>query len=168
MKRLLALLVVVFTMSGFAQFKDSGFPSSDIKDGILAKPSSSLFGFLNSSNFQMKQSYSLSYSSFGSQGLAMGVYTNSMSYKFSNNLNVQLEASIVHSPYSTLGKDFQNSLNGVYITNAAVNYRPWKDFSISVQYRNLPYSLYSPYSYYGGYNYGLYNGFGNNDPFFGR
>ncbi|MCL5027730.1 MAG: hypothetical protein M1480_01785 [Bacteroidetes bacterium] len=168
MKKLFVLLVVVFSVSGFAQFKDSGFPTADIKDGILAQPSSSLFGFINPDNFQMKQSYSLSYSSFGNQGLALGVYTNSMMYKFNNNLNVQLDASIIHTPYSTLGKQFNNSLNGIYISKAAVNYQPWKNFSISIQYRNLPYNYYSPYSYYGGYNYGFFNGFDNNDSFFNR
>ena len=168
MKKLFAIMIVVFSVSGFAQFKDSGFPVTNVNDGILAKPSTNLFGFINPDNFQMKQSYSLSYSSFGSQGLALGVYTNSMMYKFNNNLNVQLDASIIHTPYSTFGKQFNNSLNGIYISKAAVNYQPWKDFSISIQYRNLPYSYYSPYSYFGGNNYGFFNGFDNNDSFFNR
>ena len=169
MKKLLILLFAVFTVSSFAQFKDSGFPTSNVDEGILAKPSSSLFGFLSSSNFQMHQSYSLSYSTFAGQGLAMGVYNNSMSYKFSDNLNVQLDASIVHTPYSTLGQQFNNNINGIYISNAAINYRPWKDFSISVQYSRLPYNYYSPYSYYGGgYASGFYSAFGNDNPFMGR
>ncbi len=165
MKKLLILLLGVFTMSTFAQFKDPGFPTTDVKDGIINNSSNSLFGFINPDNFQMKQSYSLSYSSFGSQGLALGVYTNSMMYKFSNNLNVQLDASIIHTPYSTFGKNFNNNLNGIYISKAAVNYQPSKDFSISIQYRNLPYSYYSPYSYYGGYGLGYLNSFNDEDPF---
>jgi len=167
MKKLLAVFVLAFSISGFAQFKDSGFPTSDIRDGILAKPSSSLFGFLSSPNFHMNQSYSLSYSTFGNQGLALGVYTNSMSYDFSKNLNVQLEASIVQSPYSTLGSDFQKSINGIYLSRAAVNYRPWKDVSISFQYSRLPYNYYSPYSL-GGLGGGWYSGYGGMDPFWGR
>ncbi len=167
MKKLLVVFVLAFSISGFAQFKDSGFPTTDVKDGILAKPSSSLFGFLSSPNFHMNQSYSMSYSTFAGQGLALGVYTNSMSYDFSKNLNVQLDASIVQSPYSTLGSDFQKSINGVYLSRAAVNYRPWKDVSISFQYSRLPYNYYSPYSY-SGFGYGFYNGFSAGDPFMGR
>ncbi len=168
MKKLLIVFVLAFSVSGLAQFKDSGFHDSDIKDGMLAKPSSSLFGFLSSDNFHMHQSYSMSYSTFGNQGLALGVYTNSMSYDFSKNLNVQLDASIVQSPYSTLGSDFQKRISGIYLSRAAVNYQPWKDVSISFQYSRLPYNYYSPYSYYGGLGNGFYSGLGSNDPFTGR
>jgi hypothetical protein len=166
MKKLAILFLVAFTVTAFSQYKDSGFPENDVKDGIVSHSgnSNSLFGFLNSDNFSMHHSFSLSYSSFGNgEGLSLGVYTNSMMYKFANNLNVQLDASFVTSPYSSFGKDFQNNLNGIYISKAAINYKPWKDFSISVQYRNLPYSYYNPYSPYSNYyGYGLFNQFDDN------
>ena len=127
------------SLTGFAQFKDSGVESPDIKDGIVDHSASgNLFGFLNSDNFQMKHSYDLSYSSFGGQGFALGVYTNSMFFRINPELNVQTDISVVNSPYSTLGKNFQNNLNGIYLSRAAINYKPFKDFSISLQYRNLP------------------------------
>ena len=34
---------------------------------------------------------------------------------------VQLDASFVTSPYSSLGKDFQNSIQGIYVSRAAFN-----------------------------------------------
>ncbi len=167
MKKLIMAFVVVLSITTFAQYKGPAFPNTDVRDGIIAQPSTSLFGFIIPQNFKMNQSYSMSYSTFGGQGLALGVYTNDMSYKFNDNLNVELAASVVQTPYSTLGSQFNKSINGVYIDRAAINYKPWKDFSISLQYSNLPYGgygYYSPYSYMGGY--GLYNGLGN--PFFGR
>ncbi|MBZ0200315.1 MAG: hypothetical protein K8H86_10635 [Ignavibacteriaceae bacterium] len=152
MKKIFLIMIAFFTAAGFAQFKDPGFPTSNVKDGIITQPSSSLFGFLNSENFSMHHSYSLSYSSFGSNGLALGVYTNSMNFNFSNNLDVQVDASLVHSPYSSFGNDAQNNINGIYLSRAALNYRPWDDVYISVQYRQLP-AYASPYgSYYGGYS----------------
>jgi hypothetical protein len=54
----------------------------------------------------------------------------------------------VNSPYSTLGKNFQNNINGIYLSRAAINYKPFKDVSISLQYRNLP-GVYNPYLYNG-------------------
>lgn len=168
MKKFLIVFFIGFSLTAFAQFKDSGFSNNDIKDGMISKSSGSLFGFLNSDNFKMKQSYSLSYSTFGSQGMALGVYTNSMALKLADNLNVQLDASVVNSPYSSLGSDFQKSINGFYINKAAVNYRPWKDVNISFQYSNMPYGYYSPLSYYGGYSNGFYSGFGEGDPFIGN
>ena len=168
MKKLLIILFLGFSISAFAQYKDSGFSNPDVRDGILAKSSGSLFGFLNSDNFIMKQSYSMSYSTSGSQGMALGVYTNSMAFKLSNNLNFQLDASVVNSPYSTFGSDFQKSINGFYLNRAAINYQPWKDITISVQYSHMPYSYYSPYSYYGGFNNSFYSGFDDTNPFAGK
>jgi hypothetical protein len=159
MKKLLVMLFAIFAVSSFAQYKDPGFPKNNVKDGIITQPSSSLFGFLNSENFSMHHSYSMSYSSFGGNGLALGVYTNSMNLSLAENLNVQVDASLVHSPYSSFGKDVQNSINGIYLSRAALNYKPWDDVYISVQYRQIP-----AYSYpYGGY----YNSFNMFDRFNG-
>jgi hypothetical protein len=163
MKKLVLMLFLSFCAGVFAQYKDPGFPTETVKDGIIdhSYTSGNLFGFLNPENFHMNHQFSLSYSAFGNQGLALSIYTNSILYNITDNLDVQTDISFVNSPYSTLGKDFQNSLTGIYLSRAAVNYKPWKDVSISVQYRNLPYSYYNPF----------YSGYGRNrfyyDPFIG-
>lgn len=160
MKRLILLSVAIFSLNTFGQFKGSGFPEESIKEGIVSQQTgSSIFSFLNSDSFHMNHSYSLSYSSFGGQGLALGVYTNSMLFNLSNNFNIQVDASIVHSPYSSLGKNFSNSLAGIYLSRAAINYKPWDDVYISVQYQNVP-------NYYYPYSRGLFNSY--YDPFFER
>ena len=164
MKKLVILFVFGFSIAAFAQFKDSGFPTENVMDGIVAQNSTGpLFGLINPGNFEMHQSVSMSYSSFGSQALAMGVYTNSLLYRFNDKLNVSADISIVNSPYSTLGRNFQNSLNGIYLSNASINYRPWKDVFISLQYSRLP-GYYSPYGNY----YNDFNNHYHNDPFFGK
>jgi hypothetical protein len=162
MKKIVLIIVVGLTLTGFAQFKDSGLNNPEVKDGIVDHSGGgNLFGFLNSDNFQMKHSYYMSYSAFGGQGFALGVYTNSMFFKINPDLNVQTDISVVNSPYSTLGKNFQNNLNGIYLSRAAINYKPFKDISISLQYRNLP-GAYNPYMYDG---LGSLTGFGRNfDP----
>lgn len=149
----LVFIVLVFTAVTIAQYKDPGFPTSTVKDGVInnSSTSSSLFGFLNSDNFFMRHTFDLSYSAFGGEGLAIGMYTNSMFLRLASNLNVQVDASIVQSPYSTLGKTFQNNISGIYLTKAEVNYKPWDNFSVSLQYRNLPFSYYRPWGYGGGY-----------------
>lgn len=157
MKRMVFLIFLVVSCNLFAQFKESGFSTQSIRDGIVDPNAGLLFGFLNSENFSMRHSYNLSYSSFGGQGLALGVYTNSMMLKLADNMNIQVDASIVHSPYSSFGKNFQNQLNGFYLTRATFNYKPWDDVFISVQYRNLPLSYH--YSEYGFYNNRFYNPF---------
>jgi hypothetical protein len=169
MKKYILLAVLLFVITAQAQFKESPFKTESPSNGILntSSNSSSLLGFIHPENFSMHHSFGLSYLSFAGQGISLANYTNSMMYKFSDNMNIQLDASFVTSPYSSLGKDFQNSLQGIYISKAAFNYKPWDDVYISVQYRNMPNAYYNPYSRFGYYNslfYGGYSGF-DNDPF---
>ncbi len=156
MKKLLVLMFAVMIGTGYTQYRQSGLSTEHISDGIINHDQgTTLLGFLNSNNFQMHHSYDVSYSTFGSNSLALTTYTNSMFYKFSNNLNVQLDASVVYSPYSSLGKNFENNINGIYLSKAAINYHPWKDVFITVQYRSLPVTYYSPFS---GYRSNFLNG----------
>ena len=158
MKKLSLVFIIIITTSVFAQYRDDGLNKPGVKEGIVDQSSSYAFGFLNSENFQMRHSFSLSYSSFGGQGTSMGSYTNSMFYKLMSNLNVQMDVSLLFSPYSSFGKSFQDDINGIYISRAAINYYPFKDMQISIQYRNLPY--YNPY-------FGSGSGFYGN-PFYGN
>ena len=151
MKKVLLILTIISSIS-FAQFKGDENKPLDIKSGILSSnPVSSIFSFINPENFSMSHSFGISYSSFGSEGLALGVYTNHMAYKFNEDFNFELDASIVNSPYSTLGESFTKSINGFYIDRARINYNPSKDFNISLMFSN------SPYSYYGNYGYGRFS-----------
>lgn len=152
MKKIIFIVVLGFAISVSAQIKPNGMESPRITDGIVNQNSGNLFNFLNSENFSMTHSFNLSYSAFGNEGLALGVYTNTMAYKFSDKLNVQTDISIVQSPYSTFSKNVQNSINGLYLSRAAINYKPFKDMMISVQYRNLPASYYGGFGGFRSYN----------------
>ena len=153
MKKILVIIILGFSLTGLAQYKNSGTETPSIMDGIVdhSVSTGNLFGFLNANNFQMRQSVDMSYQTSGGQGLALGVYTNSMFFKLGSDLNFQTDISLVNSPYSTLGKDFQNSLNGIYLSRAALNYQPFKDMSISIEYNRLP-GGYNPYNGFGSYN----------------
>jgi hypothetical protein len=156
MKKLLVIIFAMMIGTGYSQYRQEGLSTEHVSDGIINQnEGTSLVGFLNSNNFQMHHSYDVSYASFGSGSLALTTYTNSMFYKFSNKLNVQVDASVVYAPYSSLGKNFTNSINGIYLSKATINYQPWKDVFITVQYRSLPVTYYSPFS---GYRNGFING----------
>lgn len=150
MKKILIIALTLITIS-FAQFRENNLFKPGVKDGLVNSDPNFLFGLFNSNNFSMNHSYSLSFSSFGSNGLALGVYTNSMLFKLTDNMNFQVDASLVHSPYNSFGKDFQNNLNGFYISRAQFNYKPYENFSLSIQYRNMP-GYNSPYGYDDYYN----------------
>jgi hypothetical protein len=155
MKKLL-FLMVLFACTAFAQFKDESPIKPSIADGMIDQSPDFVLGLFDASKFSMHHSYSLSYTSGGGNAMALGVYTNSMMYRFADNLDVQVDASLVQSPYSTLGKNFQNSISGIYLNRAAINYSPLKNMNISILYQHFPESSF----YNRGYGYGY-------SPFYG-
>ena len=151
MKNIILMIFLMSTTASFAQFKDSGFETNSVKEGIVSENSNAIFGFLNSDDFIMRHSFSLNYATSGGQGMSLTSYTNSMFYRLMNNLNVQLDVSVMYSPYSTMGEQFQKDISGIYISNAAINYHPWDNFSVHLQYRSMPfgYGYYHPFYGYG-------------------
>ena len=158
MKKYFIVIACFLTLSMLvnAQFKDEADNSKNIRNGLLAPPpTENILGFINPENFSMDHSISMSYSAFSGQGVAMGVYTNRMKYAFNDKLNVELDASIVNSPYNTLGDSFTSSLNGIYLSKAAVNYKPTNNTYISVQFRQMPGAYYySGRPYYMSHSFG--------------
>ncbi len=148
MKKFGIFFGLLLTASVFGQFKDTDILKPGIREGMINTSDNFILGLINPANFSMKHSYSLSYSSFGCNGIALGVYTNSMMYKLADNLNIAVDASLVHSPYSSFGKNFQNDISGIFISRASVQYNPWKNFSVSLQYNRIP-----DYFYPGMYRY---------------
>ena len=159
MKKLFFILILTVSSISFAQFKDQIGQQPSIHDGLIKNNTPSLvLGFINPNNFSMHHSFNLSYSAFGNNGVALGVYTNSMLYKFADNLNIQADISLINSPYSSFGKDFSDQINGLYLTRASLNYKPWENFSINVEYDRNPLGYYNPNFGFSRYLYGGYAG----------
>ena len=147
MKKQFTIILLFISVLCFGQFKDDPSKTINIRDGILSdNPVGSLFSFIDPSKFSMGHSFEMSYSSFGNNGLAMGVYTNHLAYAFNEQLNIEVDASLVNTPYNTLGDNFTNSINGVYLDNARINYRPSDKVNISLQFSNSPYGYYNHYN----------------------
>ncbi len=113
--------------------------------------------------FQMRHSYSLGYSSFGGNGLAMGEYTNSMLWTFSHKLAARLDVGFMHTPLGTGNSAAlfggQESFGKLYVRNAEIAFRPNERTSLHFSVRQSPYGRYlSPYGMYDpyGYGYGAY------------
>ncbi len=147
MKNLFIIVFVLISISSYAQFRDQN-NKIDIRSSIINNnPSSSFLGFINPNNFSMKHSIGLSYATFGNNAVSMGVYTNSMMFKFSDKLNIQVDASLVNSPYSTFGTEFSKQINGIYLTRAQINYQPSEDVRFMVKFSQSPYNSYNPYGF---------------------
>ncbi len=149
MKKILLIILLGFAGIINAQFKSELNNPLNIKGSIIKNNTSSfILGFINPKNFTMRQSINMSFTSFGNQGITLGVYTNSISYKFNDKLNIEVDASLITSPYSSFGRKFSQQINGIYLSRAQLNYRPTKNTFISLQFSHNPMGI-NPYGFNG-------------------
>ncbi len=163
MKHLIAalLLLAAASSSSNAQFRsevDQAQPPLNTV-GAMKGGDSFLSSLLDPNRFSMHQSVSMSYESspFGSVGLDM--FTNTFSYRASDNLFVSADVSAVYSPFSSFGSAFQNQLNGIYLTSARLDWKLSDNAFMRVEYDGGPAA-----GMYGGYN-PYYNPFFTASPF---
>ncbi|MEK6570202.1 MAG: hypothetical protein AABZ61_02450 [Bacteroidota bacterium] len=149
---IVALGVSLLYGSAAAQFKSQTEEKPRVAESMIRpEGSGSFLGFFKPENFMMRHSYSFSYMLMSGRNVGVGMYTNSMFYKVSDPLDVRLDVSLMHSPFNSFGKQYQNDLNKLFINRAEVNYRPFDNMIIQLQYRQVPFSPYwgynSPYYY---------------------
>jgi len=160
MKKILVIFLIPVLILQ-AQFKEEADKLPSVQGSISnGQPTELFLGFLNMENFSMNHSVGMSYSSWGGNGVMLGTYTNSMFYKISEDLNIEVDASLVTSPYSTFGESYSKEISGIYLSRAQLNYRLSEKSSISIQYFNPAGGNY-PYNYlgYSGYRYGYFSPF---------
>lgn len=93
---IIILLLTSLPISG--QFKKDLENSIDIPSSITnSSPSGFLLDFLASDNFKMNHTIGMSYSSFGNEGVALGVYTNNMAFRFGERFDAEIEMSLVNN-----------------------------------------------------------------------
>lgn len=163
------------TAAAQAQYVNRG--NSDAEGKLFREPSGfSLNKLFSPEFFHMSHSYELSYSSFGGHGLTLGEYTNTMLWRFSTKLAARVDVAVQHTPFGVSGLNnglpvSESSLNGIYLKNAEVAYRPTENLTMHFSVRQAPYGYgyyLSPYGRYGyPYGYDRYGfGSGISDPYY--
>lgn len=113
--------------------------------GLSRRPS---VPFLDLSRLNMSHAYSISFFSGNGQSGSMAMYNNTMTYKLADPLTLTLNLGILHNPGSLWGeKSFTN--NAVFLPSGWLDWRPSKNFSLSVGFETVP-------AYNGYYNAGRY------------
>lgn len=146
---IVTLLLLPATL--LSQFRGEEPRRPSVAEGMTQSSSgSAILGFFHPDNLEMRHSLSFSYGMFGDRGMGVSMYTNSLRYRISEPLSVRADISMLFSPFGSANSMFKNDLSGIFLRRASVDYRPTKDMHISLQYRNMPTSLYDPsYSRYG-------------------
>ena len=146
-----ALVCLVFVSAlAHAQFRSQAEQESHVSAGLMNQSAPQLFlGWFDPDKFHMHHSFDLSFTTFGHNSVSLGTYTNSMSYEFADNVLARADLSMSYSPYNNLptlnGK--KNDLSSVYLSRAQLDYKPWDNVLVQLQYRTLPYGsyYYSPF-----------------------
>jgi hypothetical protein len=117
--------------------------------GAMTSDESSFFSELfNKDRWSMHQSYSFSYSTMGSQSVGLSMFTNTVSYKASDDLFVSADVSAVYSPFNSLGDNFSKQINGIYLSNARLDWKLSDETFLRVEYVGGPSNNYG-YSPFG-------------------
>ena len=103
------------------------------------------FRLFDPSRLSLYQSYSLSYFSGGFGSSTVGVYMNSIGYRISDPLYVQVDLGLVHSPGALFGGDARN-LDARIRPNFHLRYAPSQKFNLIVDIRSAP-THYGPWGY---------------------
>lgn len=141
-------LVLLFTVNSQAQLKrDMGNPN--ISSVLSTTNGNFLLGFLDPSKIHMHHNFSMSYSAFGSQGMMLNSYLNTIDFQLTDKLLLQTNIGLMNSPYNTFGENFY--LNDTKLFGGAkLKYNFNEKSSLQLQFD------YAPYYYYptlGSYRY---------------
>jgi len=157
MKRVFILgFLLVFASLANAQFRAGTGVGNDEKpastiDAMSGHDDGFFSRLFDPTRFNMQQTYTMSFVSGGGQSTGLGVFTNTFAYRASDVLAISADVSAVYSPFSTLGSKFQNSLNGIYLSSARLDWKLSDNSFLIVEYNAMPYgSYFSPFgsSYY--------------------
>jgi hypothetical protein len=152
MKTVVVIVLLALSATAQAQFR-IGIPKDEepasAKEVMTAGGDSFFSRIFDPTRLQMHQTYSASFMTSGGTSTSITSFTNTFSYKAADNLFLSADVSAVYSPYSSLGRNYANSLNGVYLSNARLDWLIGDHTFLRVSYSAAPYSNYG--SYYPGW-----------------
>ena len=156
-KVMIVLMVLLMPVWALGQVKPLEEPSKALTpEGAvslkgLQSPSSSLKGLLNPDRLSMSQSYTMSFLSSGKFSALNGLYLNTINYRFSAPVSLQVQFGYIHSlsgRFSTTGTSFSGGQ--FFIPKLEITYRPFKNMTITVGHEVLP-PVYDPFRRYSDY-----------------
>ena len=146
----IVVLILFVAIASNAQFRPGiqveEKPASTL-DAMRGDGDSFISRLFSADRFRMNQTYSLSFMSGGGQSVSMSSFTNTFSYKATDDLFISADVTALYSPYSSLGRDHANSLNGIYLSNARLDWKLSESSFLRISYTKAPYnsSMFDPY-----------------------
>jgi hypothetical protein len=102
----------------------------------------------------------MSYQTSGNANVSLASYTATLSYKILDNLKISADVTAQYSPFASIGTnsvlntEFQNSFNGINLSRVSLDYRPFKNMYIHLDYVNNKNNNYwfNDYNYFNRWN----------------
>jgi len=151
MKSIWKIAAFVILMAISVQAQTGLERSSEISSADLIGEShiDNKFSLLDLSRLEMNHSYSISYFSSGGHGTTIGMYINSMRYRISNAITVNLQLAWVHQPGNFLNRDGGTPTDyGDILPSFSLEYRPSENVFIEIGYHSVPAYMYYGYPRY--------------------
>jgi hypothetical protein len=145
---LLIIALIVLPGRAPAQFKSELENQPSSAQGLF-KPNTSIgsfLGLLDVENFSMHHTFSMNYLSSSGGGLSVASYTNSMFYQIANPLDVRVDLTLMGSPFGSYAGYQQNDYTKFFVSRAQLNYKPWENTSIRLEYNQIPFGSYNYYN----------------------
>ena len=147
-----AAVVILAVATSSAQFRPGSNAATEEEPSTTLEAMSghgeNIFSSLfDPMRFSSHQTYSFSFIGGGGGSVGLGMFTNTFAYRAADNLLITADVSAVYSPFSSYGSAFQKSLNGIYLTNASLDWRLGDNTFVRVSYSGSPFYPYSS-SYY--------------------
>ena len=166
-------LLIGFSIDGYSQPAISANkPQTILQTGNHQGVGLQRLSLLDPERFTMKNQYMMSFSSAGGSGQLMGMYVNSMEYRFNVPVIMRLKVAYQSQTGQMFGSSNYNGLpnqnNGrVFIPSFDLVYKPSNKTTIGFYYRDYSSSYgTNGFNRYGGND--LYNGFFGNNNRYGR
>jgi hypothetical protein len=146
------VFLCLFASAVQAQFRaDAQKPEPPLNTVEAMKGGDFFSTLLDPERFSMHQSYSMSVVSSGMGSYGLSMFTNTFSYKASDDLFISADVSAVYSPFSSFGNAFQKQMDGIYLSNARLDWKLGENTFMRVEYVGGPQTYgYSPF--YDAYN----------------
>ena len=149
MKRaaIIVLLILTLPVAGLSQYKyqDNSPTVSESLRMPTGYSGGFILGLIDMSKIEMRQSYSMGFSSGGGQSGSYGMYLNNILYPINDKVILNLNLGYVHNPFASFQTPSPAAFQGRFIGSGEINFFPTENTRFQFSISNLPRYGVDPY-----------------------
>ncbi|MCK5759851.1 MAG: hypothetical protein KAH33_01065 [Candidatus Delongbacteria bacterium] len=132
MKKIIFAAILLTFGFAFSQFR-SDVQEFDPRINLMTPSTGSLFDM---SRIKIDHSFSMNYSSTGTNSAFVNEYVAGINYRISDPMNLRMELGMSYVPYSTFSIPGEEQDAQVYLKSATFDYRPNNKFHLQIGFNN--------------------------------